>query len=85
MGWFPCPFCQLLVLVSKNLCLKAPGAAISGQPLSRYPPKTAIHGLTLKFPELGAIDPDGMTKVPEPAQQGIYHLRIAQKIGPFVV
>jgi hypothetical protein len=37
----------------------------------------------LKLPEFGAVDTDGVAKMPEPAQESIHPLRVAQKIGPF--
>jgi len=39
----------------------------------------------LLFPEIMTFYCDGMTEVPEAAQEGLDHLRVAEKVGPFVV
>jgi hypothetical protein len=39
----------------------------------------------LLFPEIVAFDGDGMTEVPEAAEKRLDHLRVAEKVGPFVV
>ena len=41
--------------------------------------------LTLRVPEGRAIDRDGMAVMPEAAEQGVDHLRIAQEVGPFLI
>lgn len=39
----------------------------------------------LLFPEIVAFDGDGMTEVPEAAEKCLDHLRVAEKVGPFIV
>jgi hypothetical protein len=54
-------------------------------PYHAIPLKEPSARLTLRFPEFGAVDSDRMTIMPESAQEGIYHVRIAQEIRPFVI
>lgn len=39
----------------------------------------------LLFPEIMAFNGDGMTEVPEAAEKCFNHLRVPEKVGPFVV
>jgi hypothetical protein len=44
-----------------------------------------VVSLTLGIPERGAVNRDGMAKMPETTEQGIDHQRVAEEVGPLVV